>query len=743
VVTEISLQRNNRKVYMKTIQLASMLLVLATGLFAQEENDVSLTIRFAGGTSRFRVGEIIPLEISFRAPTPGEYDIEMRSYDRSGRLNMEQFHVTPPGRDPLERYFSDGAWMMGGLGGPRELSSDPQIFREDLNEWVALNQPGHYTLHVSSNRVSRRGQGKSEPIEVKSNSLEFDVVAADKTWQQQTLVSAKTTLRVESNTREERNDALRTLRFLDSPESVKELVRLLGTDPESTSNSVLGLAGSCHQSLVVKELEGQMNAPEIGLTTSYLYILAKLKFQQENESLPPYPKTDKEEQKTWNERRQARDKRLTELQNEIYDRASGLMPDKQDMAKAQTVQAILLRPARDGSHFRLPASLSGEGVALAFANLPPDQQFNLLQASWNRLRVFEMAAPLKRLAQQPDINNPLLRDLALRHLYELDPKEATPVILEEMRHPHVQDGRFTVTADTLGLLQNETLPEFDDILADRLEQKESNTRGLDAQLLGRYATKAILPRVKRIFASAPRWDCLTEDGFFVYLLRADPDYGVKLLAQAGGFCMSKSLAAIANMGRWGEIEPALIARLNGSDLWNARNAAEALATYGSPQAEKAMWDRLRKFYAQWEERRDELVMRPGMKRDANEAAGFQFGLVEALGGAQSWLLTDEQITELENLTLGGEKDNVKYWHWSSPVQVIVNRSGQQMMITFTGRYLVKDVAALKNKLAQYPNGTSFKVRFLGPEEEKGAVLSAINEIATERHFDIDQVEPTN
>jgi hypothetical protein len=67
-----------------------------------------------------------------------------------------------------------------------------------------------------------------------------------------------------------------------------------------------------------------------------------------------------------------------------------------------------------------------------------------------------------------------------------------------------------------------------------------------------------------------------------------------------------------------------------------------------------MWERLRRFHSEWEERANELVMRPGMKRDANLAVAFQFALVEAIGGAQAWLLTDEQITALENLTLGGE-----------------------------------------------------------------------------------------
>lgn len=728
---------------MKALLLAAMFFVQASVLFAQEENNVSLTIQFAGGTNRFHVGEIIPVEMSFRATVPNQYDFECRNYDRSGRLNMEQFHVTPPGRDPLAQYFSEGGpWLGGGLGGPRELTSDPQIVHEDLNEWVALDRPGHYTLYVKSSRVSRRTTSKNEPVEVESNSLEFDIVAADREWQRQALTSAITTLRMESSTREEKNAALRTLRFLGSPESVRELVRLLGTDPWASPNSMLGLAGSYYQDLVVRELEEQMNAPDIGLTGTYLYILSKSKFQEENGPLPPYPKADKDEQKTWMERRQVRQKRFAELQDGLYDKAAVLVGKKQGTAKAETVQTVLLRPSRNGSVSGLPAGLSGEEVAWAFANLPPDQQFNLLQTSWNRVRVPEMVAPLKKLAQQPEIKNQMLRDLALRCLYELDPKEATPVFLEEIRHPHVQDGRFTVTADTLGMLPNETLPEFDQMLTDRLEQKGSNTRGLDAQLLGRYATKAVLSRVKSIFASA-YWDCVTADGFFVYLLRVDPDYGVKLLAQAGGFCKTKSLAAVAKTGRWDELEPALIARLNGPDLWNARDAAQTLAKYGSPKAEEATWERLRRFHAEWEERANELVMRPGMKRDANLAVAFQFALVEALGGAQAWLLTNEQVTELESLTLGGEKQNVKQWRWGSPVEITANCTGQQMMISFTGRYFATDVASMRNKLAQYPSGTRFAVRVLCSPEEKASVVSAINEVAAEHKFDVVQQEPTN
>ena len=81
---------------------------------AQEETGASLVIGFANGTSVFHVGEIIPIELTFSASGPRKFDMEQRNYDRSGRLNIERFHVTPPGRDPLEKYYSIGGFMGGG-----------------------------------------------------------------------------------------------------------------------------------------------------------------------------------------------------------------------------------------------------------------------------------------------------------------------------------------------------------------------------------------------------------------------------------------------------------------------------------------------------------------------------------------------------------------------------------------------------------------------------------------------------
>jgi hypothetical protein len=112
--------------------LCLTVLILPSDLFGQQENGASVTIRFADGTSRFHVGEIIPIELSFGASIPEMYHMSTANYDRSGRLNIEQFHVDPPGRDPLERYYSIGGFMGGGHSSSLTLSSEPQTRREEL-----------------------------------------------------------------------------------------------------------------------------------------------------------------------------------------------------------------------------------------------------------------------------------------------------------------------------------------------------------------------------------------------------------------------------------------------------------------------------------------------------------------------------------------------------------------------------------------------------------------------------------
>jgi hypothetical protein len=655
------------------IRLLIVLLAVAGRSFPQGEA-ASLTIYFSGGTSTFHAGEVIPIELSFAASLPGAYNMDTRNYDRSGRLDMEQFHVTPPGRDPLANYYANGAFIGGGLGSSRVLGDEPQVMQEDLNEWVALDDPGHYTLYVTTGRVSRRAPTKDEPLQLHSNSLEFDVIAASPEWQEQTLSSAVSVLDSTASSDDEKREAIRVLRFLDSPRSIQELARQMGNLPDGRRfDCVAGLAGSRHQDQVVQELERQMNAPDTAITGDYLYSFTKLKLQLEHQPLPPYPEHDAQQQEIWQERMREQGEQFSQLEDSLFEKAAALVSTKQGRARAETVEALLLRPARGSQDVKSLTSLPGTEIAAAFLALSPDQQWTLLSTFWERLKVPAMTTALETTVGEGNIKHQMLRDSAMQRLYELDPEAAKPYILEEIRHPHVDNNMGTVKAQTLGVLPQETLPEFDELLVTRLESKNSPTTPLDAQLIARYSTEAILPRVKSLYEAAPgRWDCITEDGFVLYFLRTEPEYGVQRLAAAPSFCMTESIPQVIRMKRWNEIEVKVIARLDNPDLNRARQAAETLARYGDAKAEAALWERMRRFHKQWVDREHDLTFRSSTPHDASEAILFQYGMVESIAGAQGWLLRNEQVDELEKLALGSERDNVKQRHWNSPLEFSID-----------------------------------------------------------------------
>jgi len=101
--------------------------------------------------TKFRAGELIPLDLQFTSATSDRYQINLATYDRSGRVSYEQFLLDPKEgtSDPLELYFNS-AWgfLGGGLTGFKLLSTSPTSIHLDLNEWVRFDLPGTYRLTV-------------------------------------------------------------------------------------------------------------------------------------------------------------------------------------------------------------------------------------------------------------------------------------------------------------------------------------------------------------------------------------------------------------------------------------------------------------------------------------------------------------------------------------------------------------------------------------------------------------------
>ncbi len=317
--------------------LVPVLILLPTITRAQDDQSAGLRIQFSSAGSVFQTGENISLDLQFSAPD-GTWQMSTRGYDRSGRLDIEQFHVSPPGRDPLHYHFESGIYggfIGGGLsGGDKPLSADPQTIHADLNEWVALDKPGHYTLYVTSARVSRHDGAKVEAVTLRSNTLDFDIVDASPAWQAQTLGAAAATLADPAATPDEKRAAARTLRFLDTPDSVHEIARQLSIPGEQALWDLqAGVLGSVHLQEAVTALEAQLTAPGAAITAEVLSTLSETKFSLDHPPLAAHPEDP-----------EALSKKFTRLQDDLYAQAAHLAASKTGAARAETVATLLLRP---------------------------------------------------------------------------------------------------------------------------------------------------------------------------------------------------------------------------------------------------------------------------------------------------------------------------------------------------------------------------------------------------------------
>jgi hypothetical protein len=87
--------------------MTSAILLLLTEIFtlgtrppnhpsgAQPDAPVTLVVRVADGRGQFRPGEIIPIELEFSSQIPKRYEVDGATYDRSGRLTIDDFSVEP------------------------------------------------------------------------------------------------------------------------------------------------------------------------------------------------------------------------------------------------------------------------------------------------------------------------------------------------------------------------------------------------------------------------------------------------------------------------------------------------------------------------------------------------------------------------------------------------------------------------------------------------------------------------
>ncbi len=634
---------------------------------------LSFTIRFKDDRKQFHQGEIITLELSFASSTPNDFILDTATYDRSWRLEIDDFVLDRAGDvvDPLTNYFDSDLFGFagGGLSQTPGLTDKPQLVSTELNEWMRFDKPGHYRLYVVSGRISRKASRTSSfgnpEIHVVSNVVEFDILRADRKWTTQKLNDAIATL---SKPAVNHGAACRTLRFLPTTAAVTEMLkRFRGEDHDCDVEYEFGLIGSPHRDFVIREMETALNSPEQPITDSFFTTLALLEFARQAEPLPPFPDGTDEQNKQWHAQMGRRRRAYDELRLNYLGQLAAAIPQKQGRARATSLITVLdVQAELNTGDFSQWSGLLAS-MADVFRLLPLDAQARLLEYQWKPVASAAMLPVLRSILKntEPKLNNYQgveLRSLALTRLYELAPEEGRRLFLDEI---HRSTPRLNKNA--LRLLPDETLPELDLVLATNLEEAPRSGGDSEAisKLIERYATAQILPRVRAVFdaAGVGRWACEGQAALLAYFLRVDPSLGGeylnKTLAARGSHlsgCYSSTFKDVPPLHMSKEVEDAATASLDDEDVEVASQAAGVLGQYGSADAEKALWRRLEKWHEANESRSEEIREQyPGVpSRGAPALSGevlIEQALRNALANGRAWLLDAEKLKRLRELCL--------------------------------------------------------------------------------------------
>jgi hypothetical protein len=671
---------------------------------------VTLTLRLADQRRQFRPGEVIPVQLEFSSATANRFTVDGATYDRSGRLTIDEFVIDriDDVSDPMLDYFgSSGGYIGGGLRGMGVLGEQPFTVKLELNEWFRFDKPGRYTLAVKSRRVTDESVTPPAAVPVESNTVSFEILPRDTVWEASELEAARRIVDAQPSALGGRAGC-RMMRFLGTEAAAMEMIRRYGADTDQGCDFdyMAGLFSAADRAAVVRAMEDGLRAADQAVTGSYLRTLSRLSvYLQHPEFRPTQTRETKGRRVAGGELSRRSD--LIDAAMLVYgDILTAAMVDKTARARAITLaeaQAVTRQPL-----VLARSAASRDQLAAAFVDLPVERQINLLEYQWHALAGPAMLPALRRLIAAAPTDAPSAADLALRRLAQLAPDEARPLILREIQNP-----RRGATLKTLGSLRDAELPDLDDALAVNFEASNSE---IHAALVQRYATRRIAPRILASTGDAIGvMACSQQASILAYFLRVDEAIGSTLLDRAmtsrATGCW-KSLNQIGALRMTPAVQARAIADLDNPDPGVVIAAIQTLGQHGSPAALEPLRMAFERWHATWADRAGELAHSHAAERPNAPQAMVEDAFRQAIGTGQGWLVRASELRELQSLCVTANcrtqtvhmihEDDTRIMLWSS------NEPDESHIEL--AQYRFTSIAALEDKLARYPRGTAFTIQ---------------------------------
>jgi hypothetical protein len=705
---------------------------------AQQSNPpgVSLRLRLKDGKAKFKQGEIITIEMLFASSRPDTYRLDARTYDRSGHLVADTYHVEPEVgvTEPLFDYMQSGMFggSMGGLAPtPPTLQSKPYIIAQDLNEFVRFDRPGKYRLYVSNNRIGRLDPNSPhrviEQFRATSNTIEIEILPADPDSQKQKLQQALAI--IDDDKQMDRRPGCRALRFLDSEDAEAEMIRRYRGNTDGCDGEFhFGLVSSPRRDSVIDQMESKLASPEHPITGSFINTLSTLAYlAQFRTPMQPFPSVegDAEKLKQWQDEMKRRREAFQEIRAHYAEQISEVISRKEKPARAVSLETFLQFEANIPKERRTPARVArGNQIAAAlpgiFFDLPENRQYALLAFSWKQIANPALLPALRQLIERPSSSQEGslsdLRGIALYRMYELAADEGRRAIIKEiLRTP------LRVRSQTLSILPDETLPELDQLLSEKLAQLDSEQRfqliADHSVLIARYATSASLSDVTAAVGDKiGKMPCLFQAPLLAYFLRVDPRQGAEVLEKALAArkdtrCFESELGEVANLFMSPEVKQAAINHLNDPNMVVSIQAAAVLSKHSTVEDETLLWNRLQQWREEWQGRNPELELKTNDEDGLSiRPVQVELELVRAIARGRGWLMDSDRFKRLQQLCLtpGALQELTSVMRESERREIDISQSYPVGHHYFrVAQYEFRSFDDFKEKLGQFPGGTTF------------------------------------
>lgn len=374
------------------------MLLAALPLSAQQDQ---AALNVQAGQSTFHIGERIPLKLTFSSPNDTDYLIAPLVRGRGGEFDCNQFEVVSPAAgwsDPLEMYFKqDLIRTTHGWSWPPLKKSRPIEASLDLNEWIRFDQPGDYTIRVTSLCVHKVRDAARYSL---SKTIKLQIAPATPEWQNEKFKSILPNLDLldqpvpppqpgessqsEWQRRVELFESARAdLKYLATPAAIDEMTYRLRDEKynfaDQCSMGLMGLPPTMRDTAIAS-MNKRIEEPDFPITPWFFSTLSFLHV------------TPGSEKESIRRQREA-------INPVIWSAIFSAVTKKEPAARAQTVQTLV----EHGQNISTPEVERQMALLLkqSFLDLDSRSQTDDLRNEWDRLKSPEFLPILQSLARLP------------------------------------------------------------------------------------------------------------------------------------------------------------------------------------------------------------------------------------------------------------------------------------------------------------------------------------------------------